>query len=107
VTRKRLIRKYRRRKDADYSSVIHALRQPFAGVRLHNDFVEYTRGMDAVRKTDWRDAVPELEVEMATLAPPGPPAWERARQWLSETRRRGRVLSSAARVRARRLLSPP
>jgi MoaA/NifB/PqqE/SkfB family radical SAM enzyme/tetratricopeptide (TPR) repeat protein len=106
ATRKRLIRKYRWRWDADYSSVVQALRQPFAGTKLHNEFVEYTRGMDAVRKTDWRDAVPELEAEMVELAPPGPPAPARARQLLVDARQRARAGMSHARARARTIFAP-
>jgi len=74
ATRKALVRKYRALGDADYASVIHALRQPFAGVALHNDFVAYTRGMDDLRRESVLDAIPELAPELTVLTPP-PPSW--------------------------------
>jgi len=66
-TRRKLVKKYRRLRDADYTHVIQALKQPFAGVALHNDFVAYTRGMDKIRGTAILDVAPELESEMVLL----------------------------------------
>jgi tetratricopeptide (TPR) repeat protein len=104
ATRKRLIRKYRRLSDADYSSVIHALKQPFAGVDVHNDFVRYTAGIDEVRHTDVRKAVPELETELVLLDPPPPPRTDAWKARLSAGRRRLEATVAAAK---RVLPSPP
>jgi len=66
-TRKKLVKKYRRLRDADYTHVIQALKQPFAGAAVHDEFVAYTRGMDKIRGTAILDVVPELETEMVLL----------------------------------------
>src|SRR5262249_60731711 len=66
-TRKMLVKKYRRLRNADYTHVIQALKEPFAGVALHNDFVAYTAGMDKIRGTAILDVAPELEPEMVVL----------------------------------------
>jgi MoaA/NifB/PqqE/SkfB family radical SAM enzyme len=67
ASRSRLIEKYQGLSDADYDSVVLALKQPFAGVQIHNDFVAYTRGLDKIWKADVLDAVPELADEMKLL----------------------------------------
>lgn len=69
-TRKKLIDKYRRLHDANYSHVLKALKQPFAGEKVHNDFVAYTQGMDKIWKSDVLQVVPELEPEMVVLDVP-------------------------------------
>jgi radical SAM protein with 4Fe4S-binding SPASM domain len=86
-TRRTLVQKYRARSDADYSSVIFTLEQPFAGIDVHNKFVTYTHDMDRVWKTDVLHVVPELAPEMVLLQPRGPAAtaWERARTALSRS----------------------
>jgi MoaA/NifB/PqqE/SkfB family radical SAM enzyme len=69
-TRKKLIDKYRRLHDANYSHVLKALKQPFAGEKIHNDFVAYTQGMDKIWKSDVLRVVPELAPEMVLLEVP-------------------------------------
>ena len=66
-TRKKLVKKYRRLRNADYTHVIQALNGPFAGAAVHNEFVAYTRGMDKIRGTAILDVAPELETEMVLL----------------------------------------
>jgi len=73
ATRKALVRKYERLHDANYSHVIKALKQPFAGAKIHNDFVAYTEGMDKIWKSNVLEVVPELEAEMVVLAVPDRP----------------------------------
>ena len=70
ATRRELLAKYRGLSDANYAAVIAALEQPFGGAQIHNDFVEYTRGMDRIWKSDVLDAVPELASEMVHLDVP-------------------------------------
>jgi len=69
-TRKKLIDKYRHLHDANYSHVLKALKQSFAGPKIHNDFVAYTLGMDKIWKSDVLKIVPELEPEMVVLDVP-------------------------------------
>jgi len=67
ATRRELLAKYRSLSDANYAAVIAALEQPFGGAQIHNDFVEYTLGMDRIWKSDVLEAVPELAPEMVRL----------------------------------------
>lgn len=66
-TRQALIEKYSALHDADYTAVVQALRHPFGGVELHNDFVRYTEDMDKMWNADILDVVPELRAEMVLL----------------------------------------
>jgi len=72
ATRRRLVDKYRRLSDADYSHVIKSLKLPFAGARIHNDFVAYTRAIDETTGTNVLEVVPELAPEMIVLPLPAP-----------------------------------
>jgi MoaA/NifB/PqqE/SkfB family radical SAM enzyme/tetratricopeptide (TPR) repeat protein len=99
ATRKRLIRKYRRLSDADYSSVIQALEQPFAGVEIHNDFVKYTHGIDEVRNTDVGKAVPELESELVLLAP-RTEIWDRLKAAVADARWKASIAGARVRWKA-------
>jgi MoaA/NifB/PqqE/SkfB family radical SAM enzyme len=68
-TRRALREKYLRLDNADYESVLQALEQPWAGLRLHDDFVAYTRGMDGLYGAKARDLIPELAHELVLLEP--------------------------------------
>jgi pyruvate-formate lyase-activating enzyme len=68
ATRRSLVRKYSRLPDADYSSVIQSLQQPYAGAELHDKFVTYTRDMDNAWQADVLAAVPDLKPELTLTA---------------------------------------
>jgi MoaA/NifB/PqqE/SkfB family radical SAM enzyme len=68
-TRRALREKYARLDNADYESVLQALEQPWAGARLHDQFVAYTRGMDELYGAKARDLIPELAHELVLLEP--------------------------------------
>jgi sulfatase maturation enzyme AslB (radical SAM superfamily) len=68
-TRRALREKYARLDNAFYESVLQALEQPWAGARLHDDFVAYTRGMDELYGAKARDLIPELAHELVLLEP--------------------------------------
>ncbi len=67
ATRQPLLEKYGALANADYGSVLTALHQPFAGARLHDEFVAYTRGVDRLHGTDVLAVIPELAAELAPL----------------------------------------
>jgi MoaA/NifB/PqqE/SkfB family radical SAM enzyme len=68
-TRRALREKYARLDNAFYESVLQALEQPWAGARLHDDFVAYTRGMDELYGAKAKDLIPELAQELVLLEP--------------------------------------
>lgn len=70
-TRSALHAKYERLSNADYRSVLQALEQPWAGAKLHDEFVAYTRGMDELHGQDAAVVIPELAHELVPLRPVG------------------------------------
>jgi MoaA/NifB/PqqE/SkfB family radical SAM enzyme len=70
-TRVALKEKYAKLDNADYGSVLQALGQSFAGERIHDDFVAYTRGMDELHQTDVCAVIPEIAHEMVALSGAG------------------------------------
>jgi MoaA/NifB/PqqE/SkfB family radical SAM enzyme len=68
-TRRALREKYAALDNADYASVLQALSQPWAGARIHDDFVAYTRGMDELNGTDVEALIPELAHELVFVEP--------------------------------------
>ena len=77
-TRAALREKYRKLDPVRYGPVIRSLELPFAGVKLHDKFVERTRRLDSELGRSVMDAIPELAEEMVLLsevagqAPPEP-----------------------------------
>lgn len=68
-TRQTLREKYARLDNAHYESVLAALRQPWAGDWIHDDFVAYTRGMDELYGAKAADLIPDLAPELVFLRP--------------------------------------
>lgn len=69
TTRHALADRYERLDPALYANVVRVLRTPFAGARVHDQFVVETLRNDRLLGRSWRDAIPELAAEMRLLDP--------------------------------------
>jgi len=70
ATREALRAKYAALDNADYSPVLQALAQPWAGADEHDRWVAYTRGVDQLSGTRADELIPELADELVPLATP-------------------------------------